>query len=398
MFEDVSPVPPDPLLGIMAEFAQDPNPNKVDLGVGEYKQEDGLTPIFECVKEAEARLLKAQKTKGYVGPTGSKLYNDLIAELMFGKDHPAVREQRIARAQTPGGSAALRVGMELIKRRNPDATVWLSQPTWSNHEPIIRATGLRIASYPYYDMAQSAIDFDGMLQALNGAVEGDIVLLHASCHNPAGADLNQQQWQAVTEAADARGFIAFIDMAYQGFGNGIDEDAYGLRLFAQNNREVLVANSCSKNFGIYRERTGTLGVVVNNSEQAAAITTHMNQISRGMYSMPPAHGASIVETLLSDPKLTQQWQIELKAVRGRMTSLRNKLADSLNAALGSDRFSFIKQQKGMFSFLGITPEQIKRLKDEYAIYMAGTSRINIAGLNANNIDYVAAAVAKVIQC
>jgi aspartate aminotransferase len=304
--------------------------------------------------------------------------------------------KRIATVQTPGGCGALRVGAEFIKRCRPDTTVWVSDPTWPNHGPLLGDTGLQLKSYPYYDSATHGVNFDKMIACLESVPATDVVLLHACCHNPSGADLSQEQWQALTKIAHSKGFTVFIDSAYQGFGLGLEDDAYGVRLMAESLPELIVASSCSKNFGLYRERTGTLCIMTENQQQAPAVQTHLNKIVRGIYSMPPAHGAAIVETLLGDDALRQQWQQELVDVRGRILGLRKSLADSLQQRLDNDDFRFVERQVGMFSFLGLNPEQVKKLREEYSIYMAGDSRINVAGLKAGNVDYVADAITAVL--
>ncbi|GAB1259063.1 amino acid aminotransferase [Aurantivibrio plasticivorans] len=396
MFENVSPMAPDPLLGISIAYAADENPNKVDLGVGVYKDDEGNTPIFSAVKLAEQRLITTQETKAYIGSAGSSEYNRLMSELMFGPSHIALTEKRLATVQTTGGCAALRVAAEFIKRTS-EAVVWVSDPTWANHQPLLGDAGLTLKTYPYYDQKNNSILFEDMVAALEKVPAGDVVLLHGCCHNPSGADLTDEQWVVVADIAVRRGFLVFIDLAYQGFGRGLNEDAFGVRLMADRLPELVVASSCSKNFSIYRERAGTLCIVTKTESQADAVQTHLNKIVRGIYSMPPAHGASIVETLLSDQQLTANWQSELAGVRQRVKQLRNGLSDALEESVQHDRFDFIRHQSGMFSFLGITPDQVERLKDQYSIYIAGSSRINLAGLNKTVIPYVAGAIADVIR-
>ncbi|MEX1033460.1 MAG: amino acid aminotransferase [Cellvibrionaceae bacterium] len=397
MFENVSPLPPDPLLGIMAAFAADPNPRKVDLGVGVYKDALGNTPIFASVKAAEAQLIDAQRSKVYIGPAGSADYNHLIAQLIFAQAGSVLRDKRVATVQTPGGCGALRVAAEFLRRVRSSATIWCSDPTWANHEPLLGDAGLRLATYPYYDKQSSRILFEQMLACLEKVPADDIVLLHGCCHNPSGADLSREQWQVISKLARKNGFLVFVDLAYQGFGDGVDDDAFGVRLLAEELPELVVASSCSKNFGLYRERTGALCVVTQQAEQAAAVVTHLNKIVRGIYSMPPAHGAAIVESLLGDGALKSQWLEELFQVRARIKSLRSSLADALQTRLGDDRFRFIEQQQGMFSFLGMSPEQVHQLQARFSIYAAGSSRINVAGLNTDNVDYVADSIAAVID-
>jgi aspartate aminotransferase len=397
MFNQLQGVPPDALLKLIVQFGQDSNPKKVDLGVGVYKDEQGNTPVMQAVTAAEHVILEQQKTKSYIGPAGSPLYCELSAELLFGKDHSVIKDKRISVAQTPGGCGALRMAAEFINVCKPAATVWVSTPTWVNHIPLMCEAGLQLKEYPYYNDETKGVDFDKMLETLETANEGDIVLLHGCCHNPSGADLNPTQWQQVAELVLKKNLLPFIDIAYQGLGDGLNEDAYGLRLMADTVPEMIVASSCSKNFGLYRERTGTVVVISSDSTRATISSSQLFSTIRGHYSMPPAHGAAIVETILSQSKLNTQWVDELSVMRNRLANNRIAIASALKAS-GNDRdFSFITAEKGMFSFLGITPAQVDQLREEYAIYMAGSSRINIAGISTANVDYVAHAITQVIK-
>ncbi len=397
MFASLDALAPDPILGLLASFREDSNPLKVDLGVGVYRDESGATPIMAAVKDAEGRCYATEDSKSYVGPAGVPEFNQGIRDLMFGAQHAALRDNRVRTVLTPGGCGALRVGAELLKRCAPQTTVWVSDPTWANHMPLLGNAGLKLTQYPYYDKDSHTLTFDAMLSALAQAGNGDVVLLHGCCHNPCGADLSENQWQALTELAERRGFLPFIDLAYQGFGRGVEEDAYGVRLMAQRLPEVLVASSCSKNFGLYRERVGSLSVVGKSPAVADATLTHINNVVRGNYSMPPAHGGAIVGTILQSPELTAAWLAELTPMRDRLNSLRRDLVANLVAQGAPQDFSFIQRQHGMFSFLGVTPEQVERLRSEYSIYMVGSSRINIAGLSQSNIDYVAQAITAVLK-
>ena len=361
MFEGLQALPQDPILGLMLKFRDDTNPDKLDLGVGVYKDEQGNTPIMAAVHAAEAQLLTSETTKTYIGPAGSELFNQRSRELVFGSDHSVIKDNRIASAQTPGGCGALRMAAEFIRGCSTDSKVWVSTPTWANHIPLLGGAGVPLKEYPYYDYDQKSIQFDAMMATLEQAAKGDYLLLHGCCHNPSGADLNRDQWQSVAELCSRKGIIPFIDMAYQGLGNGIDEDAYGVRLLADTVPEMLVATSCSKNFGLYRERTGTLFVVAGNAQQAAITGSQLFNKIRGHYSMPPSHGAAIVETILSDNALTQQWQDELQVMRERIQWLRDTLVERIAAAGVERDFNFIRQQYGMFSFLGITAEQVAQL-------------------------------------
>lgn len=396
MFENLPLLPADPILGLMEAFRNDSNPNKIDLGVGVYKNEQGDTPILESVKRAERVILEQEQTKLYIGPTGSAEFANVMQKLLLGTHHPALTDNRVCTVQTPGGCGALRVAAELVKKSNPNATIWVSDPTWGNHIPLLGDTNLQIKAYAYYDSASHLINFDAMQQSLQQARQGDLVLLHGCCHNPSGADLSLEQWQTLTDMANKQGFTPFVDIAYQGFGRGIEEDALGVRLMAEQLPELLIANSCSKNFGIYRERVGAVFVVSQTAEQAQANSSQLARIVRGIYSMPPSHGAAIVAHILGDNELRQHWLGELDAMRERILTLRNQLLEQLNAKGASTDFSFITRQSGMFSFLDISPEQVQRLRTEFSIYMTNDSRINVAGINSSNIDYLSSAIVSVL--
>ena len=397
MFQALSPLPADPILNLIVKCKNDPNPNKVDLGVGVYKDEQGHTPIMKAVREAEQRMIDQQTTKTYIGPAGSELFNQEIRALLLGKDHPAIRDGRLVSVQTPGGTGALRVAAELAYKANPNATIWVSDPTWANHVPTFTAAGLTVKTYPYYDFASKSIRFEAMLDTLNQASAGDIVLLHGCCHNPSGADLTNEQWDTISGVLLSKGLVPFIDIAYQGLGDGLEEDGYGLRLMADTQPELIIASSCSKNFGLYRERTGAALMITRNSEEAAVTQSNLNSVVRINYSMPPAHGAAIVETILSDAALTQTWRTELDEVRHRINAMRGQLARSITEINPELDFSFIEQQKGMFSFLGLNPAQVELLQTEHSVYVVGSSRMSIAGLNQQNVAHVARAVVDVLS-
>lgn len=397
MFEALEAQAADAILGLSIAFRNDNNPNKVDLGVGVYKTEEGATPVMRAVKAAEAIRLKNETSKSYIGPAGSAAANMALQQLLFGSDHSALKDNRVRSVQTPGGCGALRVAAELIARANPKATVWVSNPTWVNHIPLLGSAGLEIAEYPYYDYDSHSLQFDAMLSTLEQVKAGDLVLLHGCCHNPCGADLNRTQWQAIAALAKKIGFIPFIDMAYQGFGESLEADAYGLRLLADELPELIVASSCSKNFGLYRERAGMLAIIATSSEQADATFSNIANVVRGNYSMPPAHGSAIVETILGDSKLAQDWQSELAEMRERIQSLRALLVKKLKDRNCSIDFSFIARECGMFSFLGLSKDQVRTLIDQYSIYMVDSSRINVAGLSSHNLDYVADAIVEVVN-
>ena len=397
MFESLRAVPADPILNLSVLYRQDTNPNKVDLGVGVYKDEKGHTAIMEAVSRAQERILSEENTKAYVGIAGSKQFCDLLAQVTLGANHNVLSEKRVAVAQTPGGSGALRVLAEFINVAKPGATVWVGNPTWANHIPIMQSAGLKIKQFPYYDRASKVVDFDGMLATLTADTQaGDVVLLHGCCHNPSGADLTLEQWQTTAEVVKAKGLLPFVDIAYQGLGEGMDEDAAGLRLMANMVPEMVIASSCSKNFGLYRERTGAAMIISSTPEHAILTQSQMNGVIRANYSMPPSHGALAAETILADPKLKQMWRDELKTMRKRIKDLRSQLVDAIKAEGIEQDFSFIERQKGMFSFLDISPEQVEKLVNEHSVYLVSSSRINLAGLNQANIVYVAKAIAAVL--
>ena len=391
MLETLSPVPPDPILGVSAAFQKDTSPLKIDLGVGVYKDEAGKTPIPRAVKRAEQELLAAQTTKAYLSPVGHPGFNAQVAELTLGSDL-AGRRGELALAQAPGGSGALRLGASLLQLARPGSTVHVSDPTWANHIPLLGGAGLKLATYPYYSAERNALDFEGMIQKLGALPEGDVVLLHACCHNPTGQDLDPTQWAAVAEVLARRRLIPFLDMAYHGLGEDLDRDAASVRLIAKAVPELLIAVSCSKNFGIYRERTGLLAVLCHGSTQAGIVTGHLGRAARTLWSMPPDLGAAIVDRVLSQPELRQDWMVELTHMAQRINGLRSLLADKLSAATDTD-FGWIKQQRGMFSRLPLSPEQVARVRDQHHIYMTPDARINVAGVSPNSIEYLATSLA-----
>ncbi|WP_339615901.1 amino acid aminotransferase [uncultured Gilvimarinus sp.] len=397
MLTELPLLPADPILGLSAAYHADTNPDKVDLGVGVYKTEQGNTPILACVKQAEAELYQNESSKVYTPPAGVPGANRAAAALAFGEQHAVVRDQRVATIQTPGGCGALRAAAELIAKAKPNATIWVSNPTWGNHVPLLSSAGITLKEYPYYDFNRQAIDFDAMLEALQQAGKDDLVLLHACCHNPSGADLTPNQWQQITELAAERGFTPFIDMAYQGFGDGIVEDAYGVRLMADQLPELILATSFSKNLGLYRERTGSLSIVAPSATGAAASLSQILSITRGLYSMPPAHGSSLVDIIYHSESLHALWLQELTDMRERISGLREQLVGALNSTQQQMDFSFIAQQRGMFSFLGLSTAQVTRLKNEFSVYMTDNSRVNIAGVNSANLDYVSRSIGQVLS-
>jgi len=397
MFESLKPAAIDPILGLMAAFREDPRDNKIDLGVGVYQDDRGRTPVMEAVKRAESKLMELEKTKSYQGIAGDAEYNSRMLALMFGEGHSILSSGRIKTLQAPGGSGALRVGAEVIKRARPEAKLWVGVPTWPNHIPLLGGAGFEIEEYPYYDMQSRQINSELMMDTLRKVPAGDVVLLHGCCHNPTGADLTHAQWDEITEIALERGFIPFIDTAYQGLGDGLEEDAYGMRTMAAKLPELVIASSCSKNFGLYRERTGSITFITQAAEQAGIVAAQAMTVARQLYSMPPAHGALLVSLILGDDELCNDWKAELEEVRLRIKSMRTLLADSIqDNAQGMD-FSHIKRQNGMFSFLGVKPEHLVRLREEFGIYIVSSTRINLAGINSSNINYLSESIKEVLK-
>ena len=397
MFETLDKLPPDPILGLGQTFHSDANPHKINLSVGVYQNAQGLTPIFSAVKRAEQQMLAAQTTKAYIPQAGDPAFVENYARLLLGDALTDLLGDRVCTVMTPGGCGALRMGAEMLVDAKPNATVWVSDPTWANHFPLLESAGLTLQSYTYYDTATNAVDFAGMLQALSNIPTGDTVLLHGCCHNPTGADLTHPQWRQVVDILVERQLTPFIDIAYQGFGDGLDTDAFGMRLAAEKCPELLIASSCSKNFGLYRERVGAAIVISQSAAQSEAAKTHILSAARRSYSMPPSHGGAIVGTILSDASLYKEWADELELVRNRMNALRQKLALGLNEAQSAIDFSFVGRSKGMFCYLGIPREAVLTLRSEYAIYLLESTRINVAGLSDENIPTVIKRVTEVLQ-
>ncbi len=377
----------------MAKYRSDTSSLKVDLGVGVYRDLSGNTPVLACVRRAEQAVLAAQTTKSYVAAAGREEFNTAVEEMVLGPAHAARRDRRARTVQTPGGCGALRVGAELIRAAAPDVTVHVSDPTWGNHTPLLGGSGLRLERYPYYDAAAHRLRFDGMIEHLDRAAEGDVVLIHACCHNPTGADLDPAQWQAVAQLVARRRLVPFLDLAYQGFAVDLDADAAGIRLVAEQVPEALIAISFSKNLGLYRERAGALIVIGENGTRADAMLSHVLQIARSIYSMPPDHGAAIAAHIFANPTLKGQWLEELAAMRTRIADMRGLLAQRLREVTGDGTFDFIRAQHGMFSLLGVSAQAVERLRDKHHIYMLQDSRMNLAGLMPHNVEHVADSIA-----
>jgi aspartate/tyrosine/aromatic aminotransferase len=390
MLEVLNPQPQDKILQLIAMFRDDPRTDKIDLGVGVYKDATGLTPVMRAVKAAEKKLWETETTKSYTALAGEPAYNAAMVGMILGDGFA----DRAASISTPGGTGAIRQALELVRMSSPDATIWLSNPTWPNHPSIIKYLGMKMAEYRYFDARTRGVDFAGVLEDLGQVAKGDVVLLHGCCHNPTGANFTAAQWGEVADVLAARGAIPFIDIAYQGFGDGLEEDAAATRMIAARFPEVLIAASCSKNFGIYRERTGAL-IALTEPARKAVVQGNLNYLNRQNFSFPPDHGARLVTMILEDDALRADWKAELEEVRLNMLTLRKALADELRRATNSDRFDFVAHHRGMFSRLGLTEEQVNVLREVHGIYMVGDSRINIAGLNARTVPVLAAAIAQV---
>jgi len=377
----------------MAKYRADASSLKVDLGVGVYRDLSGNTPVLNCVRRAEQAVLAAQTTKSYVAAAGREEFNRAVEEMVLGSAHAARRDRRARTAQTPGGCGALRVGAELIRAAAPSVTVHVSDPTWGNHTPLLGSSGLRLERYPYYDAAAHQLRFDAMLERLDRAAEGDVVLIHACCHNPTGADLDPAQWQALAQLLTRRRLVPFLDLAYQGFAEDLEADAAGVRLVAAQVPEALIAISYSKNLGLYRERAGALIVIGESETRADASLSHVLQIARSIYSMPPDHGAAIAAHIFANPALKAEWLEELAAMRARIADMRVLLAQELRRATGAGTFDFIRAQRGMFSLLGVSSQTVERLRERHHIYMLSDSRMNLAGVMPHNVNYVAESIA-----
>lgn len=395
-FDAIGRVPGDPILGLMEAYTADSNPGKFDLGVGVYKDAQGLTPILAAVKQAEQRLVDRQSTKTYIGGHGDAAFGQLINELVLGADSTLIKDKRAGATQTPGGTGALRLSADFIAQCLPGRGVWLSNPTWPIHETIFAAAGVKASHYPYVG-TDNRLDFEAMLATLSQAPKGDVVLLHACCHNPTGFDLTQEQWRQVLEVMRSRNLLPLIDFAYQGFGDGLEQDAWAVRLFAQALPEVLITSSCSKNFGLYRDRTGALIVCAGDADKLVDIRSQLANIARNLWSTPPDHGAAVVATILGNPDLKSLWADEVQTMRLRIAQLRSGLLEALEPHGLRERFAHIGVQRGMFSYTGLTPEQVRLLHERHSVYMVGTGRANVAGIDATRLDLLAEAIADVCK-
>ena len=396
MFENIKAAPADPILGLGEAFKSETRANKINLGIGIYKDAQGATPIMRAVKEAETRLLAKENSKNYLGIDGIADYNQRTKALLFGADSQIIAQDRARTVQSLGGTGALRIAAEFIKRQTKAQNVWVSTPTWPNHNAIFNAVGMTIREYRYYDAERKALDWDNLIADLSNANEGDVVLFHGCCHNPTGIDPTPEQWKQLAELSVKNGWLPLFDFAYQGLANGLNEDAVGLRTFAANHKELLVASSFSKNFGLYNERVGAFTLVAENADIAATALTQVKSIIRTLYSNPASHGGATVATVLNDPQLRQEWKNELTEMRERIKKMRHLFVQLLKEYGAKQDFGFIMEQNGMFSFSGLSAEQVDRLREEFAIYAVRSGRINVAGITEDNIRYLCESIVKVL--
>ena len=396
LFSAIEMAPRDPILGITEAFNADQNPAKVNLGVGVYYDDNGKVPLLECVKKAEAILIEKYAPRTYLPIEGLAAYDKAVQELVFGADSAVVTEKRAITAQAIGGTGALKLGADFLQRFSPNSEVWISDPSWENHRALFESAGFKVNAYPYYDPATRGVNFSGMLEALNTMPTGSIVLLHACCHNPTGADLTDDQWTQVISVVTTRGLVPFLDMAYQGFGDGIEADGKVVRRFAEAGGALFVSNSFSKSFSLYGERVGALSIAAGSAEEAARIMSQLKRVIRTNYSNPPSHGGQVVATVLATPELRQLWEEELAAMRVRIRDMRQAFVEKLKAQAPAHDFGFVMQQRGMFSYSGLTKEQVGALRENNSIYAVDTGRICVAALNNKNIDQVIASIAKVL--
>lgn len=397
MWKEIEAAPADAILGLTEAFRNDSNPNKVNLGVGVFKDDHGTTPILNCIKAAEERLLASETSKGYLPISGNPAYGAQVQNLLFGGGSEVISTGRAATVHAPGGTGALRVGADLLKKFKPEAALWVSTPTWANHKGIFTAAGFGIKDYPYYNPETKGVDFDGLMAALEKVPAGDVVLMHVCCHNPTGVDLTDDQWDRVVETAASKGWIPFLDFAYQGFGDSVEKDRAAVEKFAAAGISFFVASSFSKNFGLYNERAGALTIVCPTPAEAAVAMSHVKRVIRVNYSNPPAHGGLSALTVLEDPALHAQWLDELADMRGHILNMRALLVDGLVARKAEQDFSFIRKQRGMFSFSGLSDEVVSWLRSSRSIYIVTGGRINVAGLTTGNIGYVCDSIVEALR-
>lgn len=397
MFENITMAPADPILGLTDAFKKDTNPEKINLGVGVYKDEAGTTPILKSVKQAEELILNEETTKSYLSIQGTPEYGKCVRELIFGKDSEVLTSNRAVSVQSPGGTGALRIAADFIHKFLPKAKIWISDPTWANHNQVFSAAGLDICKYSYYDSSINGLNFDKMLESLSKVAAGDVVLLHACCHNPTGVDVTPEQWKQLADVTEKKGFLPLFDFAYQGFGNGLDEDAFGIRYFAGKIKNFFVANSFSKNFGLYNERVGALTLVADSADKTATAFSQMKICVRANFSNPPAHGAAVVTKILTTPELRKQWENEVTEMRDRINGYRDKFVATLKEKGVKQNFDFIKEQRGMFSYTGLSVEEVLELRNDYSIFFVNSGRISLAGINGKNIDRLCQSFAEVLD-
>jgi aromatic-amino-acid transaminase len=393
----VEMAPKDPILGVTETYVADQNPKKVNLGVGVYTDDNGKVPLLECVRRAEEERVRSGTPKSYLPIDGIAAYDRAVQELVFSKESAALKNRQIVTVQALGGTGGLKIGADFLKQISPAATVWISEPSWENHRALFEGAGFAVKAYPYYDAKTHGLNFEGMLGALKKLPAGAIAVLHSCCHNPTGVDLTQAQWREVLEVVKARGIVPFLDLAYQGFAEGADADAYAPRLFAEATQPVFLSSSFSKSFSLYGERVGAFSLVAGSADEAARALSHLKRIVRANYSNPPTHGSDIVARVLGNAELRALWDRELGAMRDRIKAMRKALVEGIQKRVPGADFSFVLQQRGMFSYSGLTREQVLRLRSEYSIYTIETGRICVAALTTKNIDYVADAIAKVIK-
>jgi aspartate/tyrosine/aromatic aminotransferase len=396
MFQTMEMAPPDAILGLTEAFKQDTNPNKINLSVGVYQDSSGKTPILEVVKEAEARLLNEELNKSYLGIDGLPAYGAQVRAMLFGEEHPLVTANRAVTAQTPGGTGALRVAADFLKQKVGTGRIWCSKPTWANHPSVFKAAGLQVETYPYLDQSGTRLDFDAMISAVKRIPAGDAICLHACCHNPTGVDPSVNQWREIGEVVQQQGVLPLVDFAYQGFADGLEEDASGLRMLTELCPEMLICSSFSKNFGLYGERVGAMTAVADSEEAARVVLSHVKICIRTNYSNPPKHGGAIVATVLNDVELRAKWVVELAEMRERIRNMRQLFVDTLQAKGVERDFSFIPKQRGMFSFSGLTPVHVDALRNQYSIYIVGSGRINVAGMTEANMDLLCDSIKAVL--
>jgi aromatic-amino-acid transaminase len=396
LLANVEMAPRDPILGVNEAFAADSNPNKVNLGVGVYFDEAGKLPLLACIQAAEAELVAQHKARGYLPIDGIAAYDKAVQHMVFGAQHPAVTEGRIATVQALGGTGGLKIGADFLKRVSPNAAVYISDPSWENHRALFESAGFTVKTYRYYDASIQGVNFGGMLEDLSAAPAGSVIVLHAVCHNPTGYDLTQEQWKLALQVVRERGLVPFLDMAYQGFSEGLDTDGYAVRLFLDSGLTMFVSTSFSKSFSLYGERVGALSAVCQSKDECARVLSQLKRVIRTNYSNPPTHGAQLVATVLANAALRQQWEDELAHMRNRIKAMRHALVDKLKTLAPAHNFEFVRKQTGMFSYSGLNAAQVERLQKEFSVYAVSSGRICVAALNGKNIDHVAQAIAKVL--